>query len=300
MTGPYLLAYVFTTFMVGVACLGAALVLARLRHDELARAFLLFYVPLSVLVLAALLLAYVETRPGPSAGTIAVLEYLEAFVGRYGVMLGLPLFAHRVFAVRSRASDAALLTLVLVTLVAQHVTEFVMGGAWDERGDVAEDLVFAGVMIYTVWIALRRLNERAVYRPLGRCLLALLLLGLPVLGHDLFLVDGPGPRLYPLWYCAAGATTIYTLVGRRSSAIPSAWDLTPREEDVVLLVQRGLSTQDIARELTISPNTVKTHLRAIYDKSGFHTRVALIATLATPGAGASGSGAHPSDSPPLT
>lgn len=285
MIDTLLLAYVFATFVVGIACLGSALVLARLRHDELARSFLVFYAPLSVLVLAALLLAFVETRPPSSADMVSALEYLEAFVGRYGVMLGLPLFAHRVFALRSRGRDAALLAVVLAALGAQHVTEFGLGGVWDQRGDVAEDILFAGIVAYTLGIGLRRWREKTAYPPLARNFLAVLLLGLPAIGHDLAFVDGPGLRLYPLWYCAMGVTVVVTLVRRRgpsAAEIPSAWGLTPREKEVVRLVQRGLSNREIARELTISPNTVKTHLRAIFDKSGFRTRVAIIATLASP------------------
>lgn len=283
MEESYFLAYVFTSLVIGTGCVGAALVLARLRHDKLARDFLLFYVPLSVLVLSGLVLAFGEVAPVQSRPPRTVLEYLEAFVGFYGVMLGLPLFAHRLFAVQSPGKDIAFITVVLVALAAQHVTEFVLGGMWDQRGDVAENVLFAGVVAYTVWIGFRRLNEDVVYRPLARTFLVVLLFGLPAIAHDLIFVDGPGLRLYPLWYCAVGAATIFTLVRRRSATtatIPPAWDLTPREEEVVRLVQRGLSNKEIAQELTISPNTVKTHLRNIFDKSGFRTRIALIATLA--------------------
>lgn len=283
MAESYLLVYVFTTFVIGTGCVGAALVLARLRHDKLARDFLLFYVPLSVLVLSGLLLAFVEAAPVQAPPPGAVLEYLEAMVGFYGVMLGLPLFAHRLFAIGDRGRDAALVTIVLVAFGVQHLTEFVLGGVWDDRGDIVENVLFTGVVVYTLWIGFHRLNEGSVYRPLARTFLVVLLLGLPAIAHDLIFVDGPGLRLYPLWYCAVGAAMIFTLVRRRSAttvAIPPAWDLTPREEEVVRLVQRGLSNKEIARELTISPNTVKTHLRAIFDKSGFRTRIALIATLA--------------------
>jgi DNA-binding NarL/FixJ family response regulator len=48
---------------------------------------------------------------------------------------------------------------------------------------------------------------------------------------------------------------------------------------VLRLVQQGLSNREIAGQLTISPNTVKTHLSAIFDKSGFRTRTALIAHM---------------------
>lgn len=38
-----------------------------------------------------------------------------------------------------------------------------------------------------------------------------------------------------------------------------------------------MSNREIGTELSISPNTVKTHLRAIFDKSGVRTRVRLVA-----------------------
>jgi hypothetical protein len=79
-----MLAYAFTAFVVGMACLGAALVLARSRQDELAQAFLGFYVPLSILVLGALLLGLMDVLAAPSARMIFTVEAVESFVGRYG------------------------------------------------------------------------------------------------------------------------------------------------------------------------------------------------------------------------
>lgn len=278
--GSLLLAYVFTTFVVGAVCVGAVVVLARLRRDELARAYLWLHGALSVLVLGALLLALAETQAAVSSMTIAVLEYVEAFVGRYAVMLALPLFARRAFAVPDRRSrDLVVTGVVLGTLTAQHMTEFVLGGAWDLRGDVAEDVVFGAIYAYTVFLGVRRAGGGA-YPPLARRFLALLAAGLPVVAHDVFLTDGPGLRFYPLLYCALGVVVIVTLLRRHDSAgdvPPREWKLTQREKEVFRLVRRGLGNQAIARHLTISPNTVKTHLRAIFEKSGFRTRVALIA-----------------------
>lgn len=259
--------------------------LARSWHDDLARAFLFLYVPFSVLVLGGLLVAYTQTLPAPPADAVFVVEYLEAFIGFYGVMIGLPLFVHQVFGVRSRGRNVGLVAVVVIAFGLQHVTEFVLGGVWDDRGDVAEDLLFVGVLVYSVWTGFDRWHADGVYRPLARRLFTLLLLGIPVWGHDLAFVDGPGLRLYPIWYCVAGLATIVTIIGRRTAraaAVPPAWELSPREEEVVQLVQRGLSTRQVARKLSISPNTVKTHLRAIFDKSGFRTRIALIAALSEP------------------
>ena len=52
---------------------------------------------------------------------------------------------------------------------------------------------------------------------------------------------------------------------RQPSAI-QAEALTPREVDVLKCLTRGLSNQEIARELSISMRTVTTHVRTILDK----------------------------------
>jgi LuxR family maltose regulon positive regulatory protein len=48
--------------------------------------------------------------------------------------------------------------------------------------------------------------------------------------------------------------------------------LTARELDVLRLLQGSLSLNDIARELYLSANTVKTHTNAVYRKLGAHSR----------------------------
>ena len=53
------------------------------------------------------------------------------------------------------------------------------------------------------------------------------------------------------------------------------YGLTPRELDVVKCIVEGCSNKDIARQFTISEETVKRHLSNIFDKSGVSTRLEL-------------------------
>ena len=49
--------------------------------------------------------------------------------------------------------------------------------------------------------------------------------------------------------------------------------LSPRERDVLALIARGHSNRQIARNLTIGEQTVKTHVRSILTKLGLQDRV---------------------------
>ena len=55
--------------------------------------------------------------------------------------------------------------------------------------------------------------------------------------------------------------------------------LTEREFEVARLVVQGLSNEKIAHNMGISPETVKTHVRSIFEKSGTHSRTEFLAAV---------------------
>jgi DNA-binding NarL/FixJ family response regulator len=59
----------------------------------------------------------------------------------------------------------------------------------------------------------------------------------------------------------------------------AAHGLSPREEEVLELVVRGLSNRRISKELFISENTVQRHLSNIFEKVGVRSRKELLKRL---------------------
>jgi PAS domain S-box-containing protein len=60
--------------------------------------------------------------------------------------------------------------------------------------------------------------------------------------------------------------------------------LTPRQSEVLRMLERGRSTQEIARELHLSPETVRNHIRHVLRALGVHSRLEAVALARKGGA----------------
>jgi len=86
-----------------------------------------------------------------------------------------------------------------------------------------------------------------------------------------FQVIGKGD-LWMSHHVASRAITELTESDNADSATPS--ELTPREWQVLALLAKGSRNKDIANSLSVSENTVKTHLGVIYRKINVDCRLA--------------------------
>lgn len=81
-----------------------------------------------------------------------------------------------------------------------------------------------------------------------------------------------------------GRVAVIIEAARPSDLVPillESYGLTPREAEVVPLLARGLSTKEMAAELTLSRHTVSDHMKLIFTKCGVTSRGELVAKLFT-------------------
>ena len=58
-----------------------------------------------------------------------------------------------------------------------------------------------------------------------------------------------------------------------------AYGLSERESQITRLCMQGLSTQQMARALVLSPHTVQDHLKSVFAKTGVNSRSELVGQI---------------------
>lgn len=91
--------------------------------------------------------------------------------------------------------------------------------------------------------------------------------------------------------CVARADALFTtalLLERHCSTATELhdlllqFDLTPREQEAVMLLVEGLTSKEIAQRMKISPNTVKAFLRLVMVKMDVSTRSGIVGKIVGP------------------
>jgi DNA-binding NarL/FixJ family response regulator len=91
-----------------------------------------------------------------------------------------------------------------------------------------------------------------------------------VLAEALDEIERGGMPLTPLM----AKRVLETLLPQRPSIalVDAADSLTDREREILTMATRGYRNKEIAVRLDLSPNTVATHIKAIYRKMNIHSR----------------------------
>jgi DNA-binding CsgD family transcriptional regulator len=88
-----------------------------------------------------------------------------------------------------------------------------------------------------------------------------------------------------VWWVIAESGSVYFSLGdkkrdaQRLKAATVVYELSPAQERVAALIVEGLSLAEIAARMKITPNTARTHLDRVFEKTGVRTQSALVRVL---------------------
>jgi len=274
----------------GIISLGIACSAYAKARKGLIKHFLFFYSAFTLLVGTNLLLTYLRLnveRVDPHF--LQILVYLEAFIAKYLLMLATPVFIHFLVDTPHRGKKNEVFgAITLFAFTIHHYFEFVTESERVELiGDLIDRTLFFSVMIYALFLGIRKyrsIQDEDGKSTAGKVLILIAVL-LPGLLNDVYLNDYSYFRFFPLLY--GGFSIIFILhltkTYLRFGALdpPDEFDfgtygISAREKEIILLILRGYSNKKIGKQLFISLNTVKSHVRHIFEKLNVQSRYELI------------------------
>ena len=276
--GNIAIIYTLLCFLIGFSCFSVIVYFTK-SNKLIIKGFCLFYFAFTFNVFTALLYQYslLPNSQTPQYYTSIIL-YLYSFIGHYLLMFSWPFFVHRLVGLKIERADANVAFIVMFSFFVQHVTEFALSDFWDGVGDVFEDVVAVSILLYSFRVLLR--HKGAIFNvrvlPFHAFIITLIVVG------DFFWEP---IYIYPFSYAFISVAISWTLIKQdfvketieNENTMEIYWGLTEREKEVYQLIKLGLANKDIAEKLNVSLNTVKTHVTAIFDKSGIRSRVGLLA-----------------------
>jgi DNA-binding CsgD family transcriptional regulator len=275
---------------VGIISLVIAVSALAKTQEKLIKYFLLFWTAFTLSVGANLLLAYIHINAVQVSPILfEALDYLEAFIAKYFLMFSIPVFVHYLIAVPNMQRRNRLFGIItLCTFSIHHYFEYITDSERIELiGDFIDRTVFFSVLIYALILGIQKYRtiQDEIAKSTAKKMLILIAILMPGLLHDIYLVDYSSIRFFPLLY--GGFSIIFILhFSKRYLHIPqtappatfdfSKYNISAREMEIVLLILKGYSNQKIGKELFISLNTVKSHVRHIFEKFQVQSRFELI------------------------
>lgn len=300
------IAYELLVIMIGLAALALAFSwLLRTREADL-RNFCLVYALFTAVVLMSLVEKYLALNvAGYSARSWYLLKGLRQLLDAAVVVATIHflLAAYHVKARRALAIASVILFVAAEALVVSPIGAvldadtrtihlgpgvgiasgvylllftfaIVLGWGWlgrvwktDRRTFILGLLIFATIGYLESISSLMRMVRRP--EPSQAAPASFFVSSIPYALYGIFLI------VYFLRYYVPASVEIDALF----EAFLEKYGITGREREIILMVVRGRSNVDIARELVVSLATVKTHLHNIYGKIGVKSRYDLLARV---------------------
>ncbi len=279
--------YFIITFIVGIVSLGIVFFFFFNSKKEELKPFLYFYSSFSLIIVFNFFSSYLRANIADyEGGLYYFFLYLENPVVFTVLIFTVPYFIHSLVEIPNKnIRDKIFAFLAFITFVLHNASRIIDAEAvLIQYATIFKNLVFLMVIVYCWFILLKYSGSNNFLRKISFSWIILI----PVIINDTLLLNKTGIKLFPLIYSVVGVVFCFyyyknTPFGERKELITNSdsgihidfeqkFDLSNREAQVVELLVDGKSYKEIAEELFISLNTVKTHIKNIYPKLGVSSR----------------------------
>jgi DNA-binding CsgD family transcriptional regulator len=296
--------YFFITVIFGVGSLTITTVLYRKTREWLLQQYLGFYAVFTLTVICSTSFSYIDANL-PALNPIvpeAINQVMTVSISL--LMFAIPICMSAFCGIpRTLGRDLVFGGLAIFRFIGFNIFQYAITEERIQRfGPYLNSTLFMIVLAYTImagFFLCRRLPD-GDRKQAAQKFLVLLLIFLPGLYSDLFLDDIVPVQIFPFLYCGYSVVFTHHFLKHYYHPTPVATptpaatrmtstadlfaqhNISPREQEIILLVLQGYSNQKIAETLFISLHTVKTHLRNIYPKFEVSSRYELISLFQNP------------------
>lgn len=280
-----LLFYRTTFYTLGFAILGFTLYTYIKTRDKRVKAFLFLWSTMTAT--AALYVIKYYSFLNFNINTFIILTSIQAITICL-IAIALPYFVHKIFNIKSRV-------IIFVFTGVTILTPLLLlpdGEKWKDYHTICVMSLITISNIYSYIVSFKNvlLIEKRKDKNLGLLFMFTFILFFGVLFYldiykSSFIARKEGFLFFPLFYMWIGGFCIYIgltrlNLGKKSSersieGFITKYKLTNRESEIALLLAEGLTYKAISEKLCISGNTVNSHVKKIYEKSGTNNKTQL-------------------------
>ncbi|OHD09215.1 MAG: hypothetical protein A2Y34_14620 [Spirochaetes bacterium GWC1_27_15] len=304
----FLLFYLFLVFSLGVGTIIFSFIVYLKTKNKFTLSFLIFYIGFSLRVISMLFDMYAENINLISNIRIIII-YLN-ILSYFLLIFFIPFLCNAISEKNKIIENIFFASLVIISQILNFY--FLSFEILDNHIEVTIknkigmeilNYIFVMVNIYSLIIGIKNYinSKNKVIKKLLKRLLIAFAVFIPAILMDVFgwqfaknvlklnLIYIP---LHPLLYLTQGIIfiiftakqyildiTITNDLNKDKKQTFDKYNISGREQEIVDLILKGLANKEIANQLFISENTVKTHIKNIYEKIGIKNRYSLIVLI---------------------
>ncbi len=281
--------------------------------DKFLGHYILFFLPFILYTLSLMIFTYLETNMNiKNLELFRYLDYSSEFFFIF-MMFSIGFYTNYLYSVNNAFVKNLILSLVslfLIIIIPFAFKARVEGDILYIKDSYLENIstfVFIIIIIYFVIVGFRNYKKikNVEIRNIAKASIFITLFSSPGLLRDFYgkisqynpiehivhFGDDPAFLIHPIFYSVLSIACTYYIVKYyfkeyqiTVSEIPlnnfiKEYNISNREKEVVQLLLNGRSNKEIADSLFISVNTVKTHIKNIYEKIGIKSRYELLTVV---------------------